>query len=115
MQILKCLYSLRPVLCNAALYQQDIQHRAHLQRFGNADTHTLEKSYRWEQAVNYRLSQHLIRSDNVKLAFCYHISHIWRSEKRIMRGQTGQCYKHLIALAACQPYLRPPDTMLCPH
>ena len=31
---------------HAALYQQDIQHRAYLKRFGEADSHTLEKSYR---------------------------------------------------------------------
>ena len=43
---LEYLRVLTHLLCNAALYQQDIQHRAHLQRFGNADTHTLEKSYR---------------------------------------------------------------------
>ena len=32
---------------SAELHKVDIQHRIHLQRFGEADNHTLEKSYRY--------------------------------------------------------------------
>ena len=32
--------------CCAAIYSQDVQHRAYLQRFGEEDNRALEKAYR---------------------------------------------------------------------
>lgn len=53
---------------NAELHKVDIQHRINLQRFGEADNHTLEKSYRYStipvlpfQGAGIRADDHCFR------------------------------------------------------